>query len=67
MDPYSAHRSGKLRDWKSGHACRARAQIAGVTLHWLRGPKLAEKLISFGSSKKMAASYAPIVVKLLSC
>ena len=38
--PSSAHQSNDLRNGKSGHACRARAQLIG---HGLRGPKSAEK------------------------
>ncbi len=58
--PYSAHQSNELRKNKSvGHACSQRAQLVGVTLGWLRGQKLAEKLIFFQSSKKVVADMRP--------
>ncbi len=48
---HSAHRSDELCRWKGGHACRARAQLVGVTLYGLRGPKLTEILIFFQKLK----------------
>jgi hypothetical protein len=41
---YLRHRKNELRKNKSGHSCSQRAQLLSVTLHWLRGQKLAEKL-----------------------
>jgi hypothetical protein len=51
-NPYSAHRSNKLRKNKSGHACSQRAQLVGVTLGRLRGQKLAETLFFLEAKKK---------------
>ena len=53
--PYSAHRSNERSRWKSGNACRARAQLAGVS-----GGE-----INFFGRSKINGRYAPIVVKLL--
>jgi hypothetical protein len=36
---------------KSGHSCSQRAQLVGVTLHGLRGPKLVWSLIPTQKSK----------------
>jgi hypothetical protein len=41
-----------------------KAQLAGVTLQWLRGQKLAENLIFFGSSKINGRIFAPTAVTL---
>ena len=46
-------------------SCSQRAGLDGVTLHWLRSRKLAEKLRFYVAQKKSGRISATIVVKLL--
>ncbi len=62
---YLRHRKNKLRKNKSGHACSQRAQLLGVTLHELRGQKLAEILIFYVGQKISGPIFEPIGLKLL--
>ena len=48
---YSAHRSNEHCERASGHSCSQRAQLVGVTLHWLRGPILTENFIFLEAKK----------------
>ena len=57
---YSSHWCAELRKRKSGHGCSPRAGLDGVTLHWLRGRKLAEKLRFYVvAQKKVVADMRP--------
>ena len=62
---YSSHWCGELRKRKREHGCSQRAGLDGVTLHWLRGRKLAEKLHFYEAQKKSGRRYATTAVKLL--